>query len=201
MDILDIILKLLGILIAGIGGLWALTKHIIERGLIPAAELDIECEVLSEKGNQKIVELTVIILNRGNSVLVAEKIRLKLKTLKSGDGLSLYDDRKKFGRLRFPHSAASNVTASKENTSFLLVPHDTFVQPGVSQKYAFITTVDQSTELIHAHAEFRYAQKPLVIQNGILEISRKMGLIQYSLQHIYQPHTIQKGFNVLSPNI
>ncbi|MCP4343211.1 MAG: hypothetical protein GY799_31140 [Desulfobulbaceae bacterium] len=196
MDILDPILKLLGVLIAGIGGLWGLTKYIIERGLVPAAELDIECDFLGEKEDQNIIELTFYIINKGNSVLVVEKIRLKLKTLQSKDRLSLYNDTKKLGRLIFPHSVSKSLAPDEEKDSFLLVPHDTFVQPGVVQQYSFITTVDKSTEFLHAHAEFRYAQKPLAIQNAILKVSRKMGLIQYSLKHIYEPHTIQKGFNV-----
>ncbi len=195
MDI-DTTLKLIGALIAAIGGLWALIKYIIEKGSVAAAELKIECEVLSEKGEQKIVELTVNIFNAGASILVAEKISMKLKTLSLGDRLLLYDDIKKFGRLIFPHSVAKKCGPDKNDGFFLLVPYSTFVHPGVNQKYSFITVVDQSTDFLHAHVKITFPQRGQGIRNAILHVSRRIGLIQYSLSHIYEPSSIQKGFKV-----
>lgn len=195
---LEIFLKVLALLGVFIGGLWALTKFVVERGLLPASELDVECKIVGEKENKKIIEITVVINNKGSSTLVAKNISLKLKTICTGDNLSLYKDKRKFGRLQFPHSLSDDLTMhqNKEHGAFLLVPYNTFVQAGVCQKYSFVTSVSQNVEFIHAHAQFQYAQKPIFIQRGILWVSRQVGLIQYSLQHLYEPHTVQRAFNV-----
>lgn len=198
-EILDFSLKLIATIAAFVGGFWALTKYVIERGLVPAASLNIECEVIGEKAENKIIEVTVHITNQGSSVLVAKDIRLIFKTIGEKDELILYSDDKKYGRLRFPdplNKTIENEAKEKTIVPFLLVPHDTFVQPGVDQKYSFVTTISKKVEFVHAHAEFQYAQKPKAIQNAVLKISRKTGLIQYSLEHIYCPHTIQRVFNV-----
>lgn len=196
---LNIFIKILFALGSIIGGLWALTKYVIERGLVPAAELDLDCNVVGHKGKSKIIEMTVRIINKGSSILVAKDICLRLKTIEKDSTLSLYSDAQKYGRLRFPNSLsrafAEDEEAHKKET-FELVPHDTFVQPGVDQKYSFVTRISEDSEFLHAHAEFQYAQKPTRFQKRILWISRRMGLIQYTLHHIYEPHTIQKVFNV-----
>lgn len=211
-DIFDFLMRLVAFLAALFGGLWALTTYIIERGLVPAAELDLSCEVVGKKsgtlktsgesnsGDFNIVEITIHIHNKGAAVLIANNIGLIVKYLTREDGLKLYTDERKFGRLQFPHSLGHEITRKKNyqgQRPFKLVPHDTFVQPNVNQKYSFVTVVGADVEFIHVHGEFQYAQKPLKIQTLLLRVSRKIGLIQYSLHHIYQPHTIQKVFTLI----
>lgn len=196
--ILDTLLSLFTLLAGLIAGLWAYTKYVVERGLAPAAELGLDCSIIGEKESKKIIEVTIHLFNKGSSTLVAKDIQLKLKTICKGDALMLYRDEKKFGRLRFDHSLSEDLAGLENNVreAFLLVPHDTFVQPGVDQEYPFVTTIDSDVELLFAHAEFEYAQKPKNVQKMILWISRQLGLIQYSLHHIYKPHTVQRVFNV-----
>jgi len=202
-DFLGIFIKFIATIGVMIGGLWAFTKYVIERGLVPPAELDLVCEVIGEKEEHKIIELTVHILNKGSSVLVAKNIRLILKAICTDNTPSLYEDGRKLGRLRFPISLSKELAKKQNNEerdAFTLVPHNTFVQPNVDQKYSFVTSISGNVEYLHAHAEFQYAQKPKAIQSGILWLSRQIGLIQYSLQHIYMPHTVQRVFNVkISP--
>ena len=212
-DFFDFVLRFTAATAAVIGGIWALSKHIIERGLVPAAELDLDCEIvgrkkgghpnndLNRKSDLKIVELTVHIHNKGSAVLIAKEVGLVVKCLRREDTVQMYTDERKFGRLQFPHPLSDEITASKksrEKRPVRLVPHNTFVQPSVNQKYSFVTAMSNDVEFIHVHAEFQYAQKPKKLQNFILRLSRTIGLIQYSLHHIYQPHTIQKVFNVKS---
>ncbi len=202
-EILNFSLKLIAAIAALIGGFWALTRYVIERGLVPAAELDVESDVIGEKSDNKIIEITVHIINKGSSVLVAKDIRLVLKTIDAKDDTVLYSDEKKYGRLKFPNPlnkvVEEEAKQQKSIVPFLLVPHDTFVQPGVDQKYSFVTTISNTAEFVLVHAEFKYAQKPKAIQNAVLKISRTTGLIQYSLEHIYSAHTVQRAFNVKSP--
>jgi len=201
MEILTFSLQFVATIAALIGGLWALTKYVIERGLVPAANLAIECEVIGEKSETAIIEMTVHIINLGSSVLVAKNIQLTLKTINSKDDLALYEDHKKYGRLRFSNTLNKVIETGggkRKLEPFILVPWDTFVQPGVDQKYSFVTTVSKEAEFLHAHAQFQYAQKPKTIQKAVLKVSRGIGLIQYSLEHIFSPHTIQRAFNLKS---
>ena len=74
--------------------------------------------------------------------------------------------------------------------------YDTFVQPGVDQIYTFVTAVPDNADCILAWASFEYAQTPSAYQNLILRLSRKLGLVQYSLQHVGEPHTLERAFGL-----
>jgi len=215
-EFLFIFLKSIATLGVLVGGLWALTKYVIERGLVPAAEFDLDCNVIGEKDEHKIIEVTVHILNKGSSILVTENISLILKTICTNNTLSLYEDNRKLGRLIFPNSLSKDLTKKQQNKvskdltkkqqnkvsqAFTLVPYNTFVQPSVDQKYPFVTFISRNVEFLYAQAEFQYAQKPTPIQSGILWVSRRIGLIQYTLQHIYEPHRVQRVFNVTTSSL
>lgn len=45
-------------------------------------------------------------------------------------------------------------------------------------------------------ASFEYAQKPRPFQYGIYRISRALGLIHYTLQHVNEPHTVERAFSL-----
>jgi len=196
---MDVFLKFIATLGVAVGGLWALTKYVIEKGLVPAADLDLACNVLGEKEGKKIIEFTVHLVNKGSSIIVANDIRLVLKTINTKDHLSVYRDERKLGRLKFPNSLCKELTKDsehKECEAFTLVPFATFIQPAVDQKYSFVTTVSGDVEFVHAHAEFHCAQEPNVLQKKLIWISRKVGLMRYSLEHIDKPHTAQRAFSV-----
>jgi hypothetical protein len=79
---------------------------------------------------------------------------------------------------------------------FLIVPYDTFVQPGVVQMYSFVTALPRRASCLLARASFRYQLRPSKMQLKILKIGRKLGMLQYSLHHVNVPHTIEKSFKV-----
>jgi hypothetical protein len=79
---------------------------------------------------------------------------------------------------------------------FLIVPYDTFVQPGVIQIYSFVTALPRISSYLLARASFRYQLRPSTMQLQILKVSRKLGMLQYSLHHVNVPHTIEKSFRV-----
>jgi len=203
----DIILNFITIFAVLIGGLWALTTYVIERGLTPAAELYLDCNVIGEKKEDKIIEVTVHILNKATSTLVAKDIQLEMKTICTSDTLSLYSDEKKRGRLKFPNLLGKDLANKndgnktdkdneKKGNAFTLVPHNTFVQANVDQSYPFVTTITKEVEFLFIKSKFKYGQQPISIQRKIIWISRKIGLMQHPLQHIDKPHTVERAFNV-----
>ena len=77
---------------------------------------------------------------------------------------------------------------------FLILEHDTFVQPGIDQPYAFTTTLPSDTLCFLTWCSFEYAQKLFGWQKPLVSISRGLGLIHYTLQHANRPHTVEEVF-------
>jgi hypothetical protein len=171
------------------------------------------------------VEVLLHLKNVGSSTLVATNIRINIHYLTEDDVVSINENSDKsrpqddrIGRLQFLHSLdkeigkaswhhANKVSPPKKGPSFkkqrvlkgpgfLVVDHDTFVQPGVDQTYTFITAVPRSCRYIRIIASFYYAQHPGPILNFFLGLSRRMGLIQYSLSHITEPHVVVRAFRI-----
>jgi hypothetical protein len=80
-----------------------------------------------------------------------------------------------------------------------IVSYDTFVQPSVSQVYTFVTALPDSARYILIYSSFRYGVHPRYLERLTLRIARTLGIIQYSLSHISQPHTAQRVFNLSAP--
>jgi hypothetical protein len=77
-----------------------------------------------------------------------------------------------------------------------LLRYDTFVQPGVTQEYAFVTAVSASAACVLVYSSFRYGIHPRPFEAFVLKIARGIGLTHYSLSHITEPHTAQRVFDV-----
>jgi len=106
---LDIVIQVLALVAAIVGGLWAYTRFIVERGLLPPVEF-------------------------------------------------------------------------------------TFVRPGVNQTYTLVTTLPDSATFVVVKGQFRYAQRPSTLQLAVIKLSRRLGLTHYSLDHVTQPHTVERAF-------
>ena len=77
-----------------------------------------------------------------------------------------------------------------------VIPYDTFVQPGVSQKYTFITSLPITASFAQVWSSFEYAQSPSGTQKLVIRLSRALGLVQFSLHHITEPHTVERLFKI-----
>jgi hypothetical protein len=199
-------------------GLWAYTKYVLERSLLPPVQFDTECGVVGRQKERILLEVLVHLKNVGSSALVAKKIRLDLRYLDERDEVTLFDDPTKaaFGRLRFPRSLPKDLASNRgapdveheaqdvsraggsgrKERGIPLVLYDTFVQPGVDQAYPYVTTVPRSARFVLVWSSFQYAQRASQIQRVILLISRRLGLLQYSLTHVCEPHTMERVFPV-----
>jgi hypothetical protein len=93
-------------------------------------------------------------------------------------------------------------TAKKQNPSsadfFRILGYDTFVQPKVEQVYTFITSLPMTATYVLVKCSFNYGQYPSKSQRFIISVTRKLGLIQYSLTHATEPHTIERIFELTS---
>jgi len=298
---IEILAKTVGIIVAAATGLWAYTKYVLERGLLPPTQFYVECERSGIQKNYKIIQISIHLHNMGSNTLVAKNIRFELKYLVKKNEINLYHDKQKLGRLIFPGSLLKDlkkeksepqikskesdgssteikqkeityniknfgktelikiidwvaevnkkinktykeefITISdnkdqiiirynnekeklciiksikaKENSKKIerefpkellekiinprglnIMPHNTFVQPGVDQSYGFSTAVPIDTSFVHILASFEYELKPKFIQKKIYSLTRKLGLIHHSLSHISKPHNFEKVFNV-----
>jgi hypothetical protein len=239
-------------LVAGlVTALWAYAKFVLERGLLPPIQFDVECSPAGLQGDKKVLEVLIHLKNLGSSTLVAKNVRADVLYLKAVDKPGLFDDATKstFGRLCFPHSlrkelerrdaspASTGSTPSPDENpvahgretgthdqrgsgkfisacrarlrlakrpkvkadkprGFSILEYDTFVQPGVDQVYTLVTAVPASTTYVLVWSSFQYAQHPSLLQRFILFLSRRLGLLQYSLRHVGKPHTIERVFRI-----
>jgi hypothetical protein len=230
--------SLSALIIGLVTALWAYTKFIVERGLLPPAQFDIECNSVGRQLGMILLEIILHLRNCGSSTLIITNIRQDIRYLRDDeiprpvhiDGTETTTQEKQrkrilFGRVNFTGSLRRDleklsaarsdegpkpsvqkqktVTAPKQRNQeereargFSLIAHDTFVQPGIDQQYAFQTAIPDSTSYILVWASFEYAQSPKAVQRVMLWLSRKLGLIQFTLRHVTEPHTTERVFKL-----
>lgn len=213
-EIIQILTGLLALFAAIVTALWAYSKFIIERGLLPPVQFDIECKDLDLNENKRVIEIVIHLKNLGSATLVARNIRLDIRYRGSDHGEpELFAHGKRAGRLKFPGSVIENLgitpddlppqvhrskpvapTGGKQR-GFAVMSYDTIVRPAVDQIYTFVSAIPANAEVVLTWSSFEYAQRPSGFQNRVLRISRSIGLIQYSLQHMHEPHTLERAFS------
>lgn len=190
----------------------------MERGILPPTELNVDVRCVGLQEGEKILEVLVHLKNKGSSALVTRGIWVDVLYLEKEDNLRRFADPNRgllIGRLDFPRSVKKSLPreaieaayksalipiASKkkqeEPRGLPLLGHKTFVQPSVEQTYTCVTSVPEATTFVLVWAGFEYEPKPSPLQSRILTISRKLGLIQYSLEHVEELHTVERVFRV-----
>lgn len=197
---LDIVIAAVTLIGLVLGALWAYTKFILERGYLPPVEFKVGCNVLGKQGNKHIVEVLLYLKNLGNSTLVATDIQTRVRYVDSSEEVTVMTDVAKatFAHMCFPHVFSKSILGEQRDSPSVIpiVPHDTFVQPGVNQVYTLVTALPQSATYMLVWAQFRYAQHPSRLQWFVIKLSRRLGLIHYSLDHVTKPHTTERAFKL-----
>jgi hypothetical protein len=200
---IEVIASLSALIIGLVTALWAYTKFILERGLLPATDFTLECNVLGRQGDKTLLEIILHLKNIGSSVLIANDIRVDIRYLESAPRLSA--KQKLLGRAEFPKSVLDELLKDvpedereglKTGRGFSVMPYDSFVQSGVDQRYTFPTAVPASATYALVWSSFRYAQKPKAMQRAALAVSRRLGLVQFTLRHVTKPHTTERVFKL-----
>jgi hypothetical protein len=219
-DIFSIIKDILALVAVFLTALWAYTKYVVERGILPPVHFFINSDKLGIVNNQIVLNIHLHLKNMGSSTLVARNIRLDLRYILKDDKnhpIKLLQDHRA-GKLEFPYSLIKDKlkidpkslipekirkndeklydwrNPDHQERGFLVLEHDTFVQPGVDQVFTFVTMLPGDTLYYLTWGSFEYAQKPTRIQEVIYNFSRRLGLIQYSLAHVREPHTVEDVF-------
>jgi hypothetical protein len=219
---ITIVLQIVGLVVIATGGLWAYSKYVCERGLFAPTEITVEAASVGSLADATILEVLLHLKNVGSSTLIAHNIRIDIRYLNRDDNIEAFSNVTdlRFGRVYFKHSLhqdlAERVEESigqanhsneakhprrsrdlgKERRGFLLLDYATFVQAGVDQVYDFTTRIPDTCRYVLVWASFEYAQRPRPLQAAILVLSRRLGLIQYTLQHATIPHTVERVFKV-----
>lgn len=219
-----LIIQLVVLLAGLVTALWAYTKYVLERNFLAPVEFSIEATVPGLLGGATIIEVLLHLKNVGSSTLVARNIRVDIRyagenkkpTLVAAtnpqDPLlgKLYFGgslRKEIGRASWHDTKdAESIRRGKpkktrvlEGRGFLLLDDDTFVQAGVDQTYTFVTALPEGCRYALIWASFQYAQRPRSMQNVLVGLSRRLGLIQYSLKHVTEPHTVERLVKISEP--
>ena len=207
--------------------LWAYTRFVLERGLLPPSEFSVDCKAVGRHQGETVLEILLLLDNVGSSTLIAKNIRIDIRCLDASEKPKLFDDpeRDTFGRLRFPlylrrmlterrrssalTSAQSSVAEgatpktsgeTRDDRGMLVLRYltfyHTFIQAGVKQIYTFVTAVQESIIFVLVWASFEYELRPSPFQKRVLRLSRRIGLLQYSLDHGSKPHTAERVFRV-----
>jgi hypothetical protein len=162
------------VVVGAVAALWAYTKFIVERGLLPPTQFDVECNPVGEQGDKLVVEILLHLKNLGSAALIARNTRTDVRYVLHDDPAVVFDDSAKptFGRLRFEHSLRQELErearseVNSERRGLLVVPYSTFVQPGVDQTYTYVTAVDQRATYALVWSSFEYAQNPSRLQGS-----------------------------------
>jgi hypothetical protein len=221
-----LIIQLLVLLTGSVTALWAYTKYVLERNLLAPVEFSIETAVPGSLGGATVMEVLLHLKNVGSSTLVARNIRVDIRyagesrkpiLVTSSDPQDPLLGRLYFGgSLRKELAAGSwhntvdaeavrrrtptKKTRALEGRGFLLLDDDTFVQAGVDQTYTFVTALPEGCRYVLVWASFEYAQRPRGMQNFFVGLSRRLGLIQYTLKHVSEPHTVERLVRLPAPS-
>jgi hypothetical protein len=219
---ITIVLQIVGLVVIATGGLWAYSKYVCERGLFAPTDVTVEAASVGSLAGATILEVLLHLKNVGSSTLIAHNIRIDIRYLNRDDNIETFSNVTdlRFGRVFFKHSLHKDLAErleesigqsnhsneakhprrsqdlGKERRGFLLLDYATFVQAGVDQVYDFTTRIPDTCRYVLVWASFEYAQKPRPLQAAILVLSRRLGLIQYTLQHATIPHTVERVFKV-----
>jgi len=222
---IGVVASLSALIVGLVTALWAYSKFVIERGLLPPVQFWLECKDLGTRGDKTLLEISIHLKNVGNSTLIATKLRADLRYLEKDENLELSLDPDlyaRFGRAIFKGSLTKDLLdradlpavpepppkqvkvrrsqkksqEQERKRGLSVMPHDTFVQSHVDQVYPFVTAIPSSTSHVLVWSSFRYAQRPRPLQKVILWVSRKLGLIQFTLEHVTEPHTTERVFEL-----
>ena len=216
--LLKIISGLFTLVAASMAALWVYTKYILERGFLPPVNFFVKIKKLGAVGEHYIIDFKIHLHNLGSTTLIARDIRLDILYLEKNDHIEILKKEGQVGRLDFKKNIKKLWKIKPENLmpekikrdeekldrwrqrkhrGFLVLERDTFVQAEVDQTYTFVTLLPKDTICFLTWCSFQYAQKLSGWQQWISRLSRKLGLIQYTLAHAEDHHTLEEVFWII----
>ena len=146
MEIIKNVLESLAILI---GGGWAFWKFVIQREGKPKIEFAVDFNVIGTHQNEIIAEIAAVLHNKG---LVREKIydfKFDLLYLTEKDNIVDGDE-------KILHQIAFNKRISRQQWFPQKKWKYTFADPGIVQRYTYITHLPKDTKFVLVRSKFKY---------------------------------------------
>ncbi|MEL1243178.1 hypothetical protein AAEO56_02795 [Flavobacterium sp. DGU11] len=158
-DTIESILTSLAILI---GGSWTFWKFILQREKYPKIQFDIDINFISFQDEKLLFEIILIIENVGlvRHEISSENFTLRIRYLRKSDkieqGTPEYNYQTNFHHL--------HEVIPKSEIQRKIIPEswkNTFIDPGVSQKYSYITSLPDDTICLLVKSKFNYSHRNL----------------------------------------
>jgi hypothetical protein len=145
---MTLVKDLMTILAILVGAAWALHKFVQRREARAKIQFDLELSVVGRADGKLIVELVAIVENKGLVRHAVSDFIFKLFYLPKGAPIRDGDKRIKYSILFEP--VIKNRPWMKDGTVY------TFVDPGVVQRYRYVTHIPGDAAFALLYAEFKY---------------------------------------------
>lgn len=155
--------KTIGIII---GGIWVYIKYIRQRENYALIDFTVDIEFHVQKNDYWIVELIAYIENKGKVQHKVRDFHFKLESLRTHDKVGLNEEYR--NQVNFPKIEAEN-SFLPENFSYF------FVEPGLKNKYSYITRIPVSAEVVLLHSWFNYIDNE---RKHIAEVTKKVPQVE-----------------------
>jgi hypothetical protein len=146
-----------------IGGGWTFWKFVLQREDHPKIQFDIDINYITIQDQKIVFEVLIIIENKGlvRHEIDPEDFTLRIRYItnqdKIQDGLEKYNYQTKFPHLHLVDEHDKNLKRSIVPKSW----ENTFIDPGVKQKYSYITSLPDNTTGILVKSKFNYSRSKL----------------------------------------
>ncbi len=196
-QIIAITFTIVGIIFSG---LWAYIVYALGKGPMPSAEFDLNIEEIGKNIEDSVVQIQYRIENKGKYPLIVSNLRTKIRY---ADGqkmhLELDPGRSNFAHINFPISVGRIIktgdpsSKDKIDTSIPIIKGQTFVQPGVIQKYNFGILVPKNTAYILVKGMFDYPPNNMgPLSKSLLGVGFWLNLIPYKFDNVTEPHSSER---------
>jgi len=130
-----------------VGGIWALFRFRRQRENYALIDFTVDIKFHKNKGEWWIVELLAFIENKGKVRQEIELFDFELASINDSDKV---DISKNFGgQVLFPNIICKGSFLPKQSKYF-------FIEPGLKNKYSFISRVPIDSEIVLLHSWFNY---------------------------------------------
>ncbi len=133
------------------GGLWAFWRYVYQGEFKRRISFNVEVNFVAPDGEFWLVEVVAVVENKGLVTHQIESFGFKLRCIYPDDGVEETDQRANF-QTRFPHKL-------KEGTWLPNRWGNTFVRPGVSTRYTYVTAVPRRAVAVVLTGRFKYPEK------------------------------------------
>jgi hypothetical protein len=120
----------------------------LQRMRQPHIQFRLDCNFYGPEGDAYIAEVLLIASNQGRILQKFKKITLRIRGIENNQPLAHWEDHEP--RLKFPAKIVEDVPIIPPRYNYF------FVEPGVEQKFTYITKIPASVKYILVYAEFFY---------------------------------------------